>query len=143
MSIVPCIVLYVLGLVVPWGGEREEVALAAERGEYLQPVRDALVREPVDDKLGNALLWPECCRNVAVVAQLPCDQELVEKIPPGEVVGGLERELGWLFRIPPGEQERPVAKAKRKRSQPFLVGGGGLRRNFNDNVQFFEPELSG
>ena len=143
MSIVPCIVLYVLGLVVPWGGEREEVALAAERGEYLQPVRDALVREPVDDKLGNALLWPECCRNVAVVAQLPCDQELVEKNSPGEVVGRLERELGRLFRIPPGEQERPVAEAKRKRSQPFLIGGGGLRRNFNDNVQFFEPELGG
>ena len=143
MSIVPCIVLYVLGLGVPWGGEREKVALAAECGEYLQPVRDALVRESVDDKLGNALLGPEGYRNVAVIAQLPCDHELVEEIPPGEIVGGLERELSRLFRIPPREQERPVTEAKRKRSQPFLIGGGGLRRNFNDNVQFYEPELSG
>jgi len=34
ISIVPCIVLYVLGL-APRVGKREEVALAAERGENL------------------------------------------------------------------------------------------------------------
>ena len=59
MSIVPCIVLCVLGLVVPRGREREEVSLVAERSEYLQPVGDAFVRESVDDELGNAFLGPE------------------------------------------------------------------------------------
>ena len=95
-------------LLFPSIGERGKVALRTQCREHFELLRNGFVRESFDYECRYLLDWPECFRDIAVVAELPCGEQFFDEFRPRKVVGRLHGEPCRLEVVPRIEQKTPV-----------------------------------